>query len=433
MALAYRPALLIDDSQGFLANAEDLRPDEVRPIGYAALLRLLPDDLAVVAAVQHAMGLAVGLLLYALLLRLGVRRWLAALAAAPVLLDAYQLHLEQFVLTETLFELLLVAGCAALLWRRRPGAALAALAGVLLAASALTRANGIVVIAPALATLVALRWREPWRAALPAVAALLVAFALPVGAYAVWFHSLHGTYAISGEGGRFLYGRVAPFVDCSKFDVPAREARLCPSLPPDRRPTLAGSVSEHYMWGGDSPIWDVHPDDRARVAGSFARRAIRHQPLDYARAVSRDFLRGFAPTRRTRRGELWISRWQFSLEYPVYLENTHALLRRHGGHRARVDRDLARSLRTYQRFGFTPGPVLALGVVAGLLAAAGWGRARRSKLRAASFLFAAMGIAVFGSTVLANQFSWRYQLTLIVLLPAAAALALTALLRPPRE
>ena len=431
--LAYRPALIIYDSQGFLYTADHFRPDEVRPIGYSALLKVLPDDLALVAAVQHVMGLVIGALIYALLLRLGLRRWVAALAAAPVLLDAYQLDLEHFILTETWFELLLVGGCAALLWRRRPVVAGAALAGILFAATALTRANGIVVIAPALATLVALRWKDSWRATVPVVTALLVAFALPLAAYAVWFHSVHGQYAISGYGGRFLYARVTPFADCSKFSVPADERLLCPKQPPDRRPTLAGSTVEHYMWGEDSPIWRVPPKERSRVGGAFARRVIRNQPLDYLRTVSRDFARGFAPTRTTHQGELWISRWQFPLEYPVYLDDTATIIRRHGGGRPHVDRGLARFLRAYQRAAFTPGPVLAVGLLASLLAALGVGRARRSGLRSAGFLFATMGLVVFGSTVLVNQFSWRYQLTLIVLLPPAAALGLSALLRKARE
>jgi Dolichyl-phosphate-mannose-protein mannosyltransferase len=428
-SLAYRPALIIYDSQGFLYIADNFRPDEARPIGYSALLKLLPDDLAVAAATQHLMGLAIGVLLYVLLLRLGVPRWGAALAAAPVLLDAYQLIMEQFILTETLFELLLVAGCAALLWRRRPGPAEAAVAGLLFAATALTRTNGIVVIGPALLTLVALRWHDSWRSALPAVGALLAAFALPLAGYAVWFHHHHGKYAINGYGGRFLYARVTPFADCTKVSMPNEESQLCPVEQPGRRPTLAGSTVEYYMWGADAPIWQIHPRERSRVGGSFARRVIRAQPLEYLRAVSHDFLRGFAPIRSTGKGELWISRWRFQLDYPVYLDDTAAIIRRHGGGRAHVDRDLARFLRGYQRGAFTPGPVLALGVLAGLIAAVGVGRARRSGLRSAAFLFAAMGVAVFGSTVLTNQFSWRYQLTLIVLLPAAAALGLTALLR----
>jgi Dolichyl-phosphate-mannose-protein mannosyltransferase len=432
-SLAYRPALIIYDSQGFLYIADNFRPDEARPIGYSALLKLLPDELWVAAATQHVMGLAIGALLYVLLLRLGVPRWGAALAAAPVLFDAYQLIMEQFILTETLFELLLVAGCVALLWRRRPGPAEAALAGGLFAATALTRTNGIIVIGPALVTLIALRWREPWRAVAPAAGALLVAFALPLAGYAVWFHQHYDKYAINGYGGRFLYARVTPFADCTKVSMPNEESQLCPVEQPGRRPTLAGSTVEYYMWGADAPIWEIHPRDRSGVGGSFARRIIREQPLDYLRAVSHDFLRGFAPIHSTGKGELWISRWQFPLKYPVYLDDTPAIIRRHGGGRAHVDRDLARFLRGYQRGAFTPGPVLALGALAGLIAALGVGRARRSGLRSASFLFAAMGIAVFGSTVLVNQFSWRYQLILIVLLPAAAALGLTALLRKRRE
>lgn len=432
VALAYKPALIIDDSQGFLGNAEHLRPDELHPMGYAVFLWLLDvsHGLARVALAQHAIGLVIALLIYVLLQRLGVRRWASALAAAPVLLDAYLLDLEQFILAETLFELLLVAICAALLWRRRPGMVEAGIAGLLCAATALTRPNGMVVIAPAFLTLLFLRWRgfSEIRSMLPAAAVLLAAFAVPLAGYAIWFHSLHGTYAITSNGGRFLYGRVTPFADCSKFSLPADERVLCPKAPVGHRPTLAGSTVEYYQWGGESPIWRIPPDSRSRLGGDFAKRVIRHQPLDYLRAVTHDFRRGFAVTRTSQRGELWISRWQFPMTYPVYLKDTAAIIRAHGGGRARVDRGRARRLRDYQRFGFTPGPVLVVGLLAGLLAALGVGRARRSGLRSASFCFVAMALAVFMSSVVVNQFSWRYQLSLVVLLPPAAALGLTALL-----
>ena len=49
------------------------------------------------------------MLLYALLVRLGVPKTWSALATAPVLLDGYQLNIEQYILTEALFELLLVS------------------------------------------------------------------------------------------------------------------------------------------------------------------------------------------------------------------------------------------------------------------------------------------------------------------------------------
>ena len=48
--------------------------------------------------------------LYALMLRRGVARWLAAVAVAPVLLDAYQLQNEQLVMPGTWFEVAGVVG-----------------------------------------------------------------------------------------------------------------------------------------------------------------------------------------------------------------------------------------------------------------------------------------------------------------------------------
>ena len=55
--------------------------------------------------------------LYALLLRRGAPRWVATLAAAPVLLDAYQLQLEQTIMPDVLFETMITAGLVVLLWR----------------------------------------------------------------------------------------------------------------------------------------------------------------------------------------------------------------------------------------------------------------------------------------------------------------------------
>ncbi len=73
----------------------------MRPVGYPAFLKLLPTDweLAVVPAVQHLFGLAIAVLLYALLVRLGVPKTWSALATAPVLLDGYQLNIEQYILS----------------------------------------------------------------------------------------------------------------------------------------------------------------------------------------------------------------------------------------------------------------------------------------------------------------------------------------------
>ena len=280
------------------------------------------------------------------------------------------------------------------------------------------------------------------RTALP-VAALLLAFLGPLAAYATWFNSVNGTYAITSSGGSFLYGRVSTFADCRNFYVPPEERILCPGQAVGHRPRLQGSTVNWYTWArfGNalSPRFKVpFIPERLSLPGRFARRAIVAQPDDYFRAVSHDFLRGFAPTRTRHGDELPISRWQFTPENPPFSKFTPAVLARTGDHPLSSRPGLGRFLRGYQRFGFTWGPVLVLSVIAALLALLGVGGARRSGLRTAVFLFAAVPLILFGSTVAANTFTWRYQLILALLLPPAGALALTAMLRraasgdPPR-
>jgi len=423
---AYRPALISNDSTSYLERAADLQPGQVRPSGYPVFLKILPTEweLAVVPAVHHLLGLLIAVILYALLIRLGVPKLWSALATAPVLLDAYQLNIEQYILSETLFELLLVGACASLLWWRRPGPAASAVAGLLIAGALLTRVSALAVIAVALLALVFLRahWTR--------VAALAVAFLVPVVGYAAWFESTHGYYALNGYGGLFLYGRVAPFADCDGLDVPARQRALCPTLPPSpsARPTIV-----EYMWANDiSPVYDLDLQEgerRPEVAGEFARRIIRHQPLDYAEIVAEDVLHGFSPTKSQRDDDLPVSRWQFQEELPLYYSKPQwtEVLNADGYERAIADDTLAPFLRTYQRYVFSYGPLLAIALLLGVVGACGVGRARDSGLRTAAFLFAFVGLAIYVPSVAFSQFSWRYQLPLLVLLPAAGALGLTAL------
>ena len=141
--IAYRPALLYIDSYRYLGNLHDLDPAQnSQPIGYIALLLrpvLSVGNLAVVAGVQHIIGLGMGVAIYALLVRLGVRRWVAVLAAVPVLLDAYQLQIEQNIMSETLFEALILAAVVLLLWTRPPPIAALAIGGALFGLAATVR------------------------------------------------------------------------------------------------------------------------------------------------------------------------------------------------------------------------------------------------------------------------------------------------------
>ena len=52
-------------------------------------------------ALQHLVGLAMAVALYLMMRRHGVPRWLAAVATAPILLDAYQLQIEQTIMPDT--------------------------------------------------------------------------------------------------------------------------------------------------------------------------------------------------------------------------------------------------------------------------------------------------------------------------------------------
>jgi hypothetical protein len=420
--LAYHPALLYYDSFGYLDNAAALHPFIVRPLGYPLFLRLLPfdHDLSVIPLAQHVLGLAMAVALYVLLLRLGVRRSLAAAATAPVLLDTYQLNIEEYVLSETLFQALLVAGAAIVLWpTSRISTRRAVVLGLVFAAVAVTRGAGTALMAPLVLTMLVLRSRPA------ALAAVLVCFAAPVAAYAVWFEQSHpGVYSVTGYGGRFLYARVAPFADCSRFSVPARERVLCPRQPLGHRPSV-----EFFMWDHDSPVYRLPLGDRTKIAGSFARRVIRHQSRQYARVVLAGSLRGFAPVRSRHARELPINRWQFRTRFPIFRDTTQAVIRQYGGGHGRVRPRLASFLRSYQRFGYAPGPLLALCLIAALGAVLAGRRVPWPGARAGALLFAALGVAAIVSSVAANQFTWRYWLPELVLLPPAGALGATVLAR----
>ena len=81
-------------------------------------------------------------------MRYRVSRWLAAAAAAPVLLDAYQVQIEHTVMSETLFEALLVGGMLALLWHRRPSTRALIVGGVLLGLSVPVRVVSLPLVLP---------------------------------------------------------------------------------------------------------------------------------------------------------------------------------------------------------------------------------------------------------------------------------------------
>jgi hypothetical protein len=463
--LAYRPALLYIDSAKYLVGSAGSEPE-----GYRLLLRLLDPagGLGLVAAVQHGFGLATAVGLYALLIRRGVPRWGAALTAAPVLLDAYQLQLEQTIMPDVLFETMVAAGLILLLWRRRPGARLIAAGALVLGLATTVREIGAVLIAPtlifALLTVPRLTRSQPdgaprrvgrQRAARAALAG--GCFALPVVAYMVAAIAVYGHFGLASNGPAPEYGRVAAAADCATLTLPADERALCPSP----AQTLALGGVDGLLHNPASPGFTALVPaglSHQQLVSSFSLAVLHQQPLRVAASIARDSARLFALTRDGSPVITSISRWQFQTFYPTYPRSYSMAVFTQLAHQAgsggpAVDRPLATLLRDYQLHGgYTPGPLYAAALAAGLLGALSglarrrkpgrqtpvrdapgretpgrWTRTPADSERAAACLLVTLSAVVLLLSSDAFEFSWRYQLPAVVLLPLAGALGATAL------
>jgi hypothetical protein len=467
--IAYRPALLYIDTLKYLYNAWP----GADPLGYSGPLKaiLVVGNLETVAAVQHVVGLAMGVAIYAVLVRRGAARWLAALAAAPVLLDAYELQIEQTIMPDVWFEALIVAGLVMLLWHRRLPAWSIALAGFALGLSATVAQIGEVLILPA-AVYVLIAIGGGWRRAVGGTALMCAAFALPIVGYMGVSYAVSGHFWLSRSGTSTLYGRVAEAADCATLKLPADERPLCPTagqkaLGPDGLEHAPSSPLNTYV----APLGASQPD----LVSAFMRAVITQQPMQVLSAYAADVVRLFAVHRVTSPGDTPISRWQFQTSYPTYqnyirvspgnviivglkLQDTPAPkyvyqpLDPSMGGPAMVIRPLAAFLRSYQlNGGFTPGPVYLGAALVGLLGTLSL--ARRSQRRgqppsgkrrparadpadrdlalACCLFFITAVVILLASDV--PEFSWRYQLPAIVTLPPAGALGIAVILHRIRS
>ena len=379
--VGYRGALRTPDTTRYLRNALHLAPGTVRPSGYSVLLRLLEPlhSFAAVAAVQHAMGLAVVVIGYLLLVRAGLPGWGAAIAMAPPLLSAYAVQLEQFLLSDTLFALLLMIAVALTLWWRQPPAWACAVTGLLVAAAALTRSEGTPLLA-VFAVYLLVRFAR-WRTVL-AVAALCAAFGAPVAGYAAWYSRVHGSFELTSSSGAFLYGGAATFADCARFTPPAAERRLCLSVPVGRR-----KWSDYYIFAGPLAALPGGPFGAVadRLGRRFALQAIKAQPLDYLRAFAGTLAENFEPppsplaaSAAVRNRALHFTEYLFPATPPKPASpGTARMFSRYdpAGPGLHVVQPYAGWVRAYQRYVIVPGPLLAVIALVGLGGLlAGWRR-----------------------------------------------------------
>jgi len=446
---AYEPALLFIDSKKYLYGTDfNLGAwGSFDPIGYTLLVLkpvLIFTNLGFVAVLQHVLGLGMAVALYVLMLRRGVVRWLAALAVAPVLLDAYQLNAEQTIMPDVLFEALVVAGIVLLLWRPRPALAFVILAGLALGTSAPVRQVGEALILPALVYVVAAA--RDWRTRLLHGAVLTVCFALPIVGYMGYSKVvLHYGFQMSSMGDAYLYGRAAHAADCATLTLPPDERVLCPTQAQALKFGVDGLVNNP-----DSPRVEYAVDVRQGVPDynlpqqkQFAYAVIKQQPMRVIGDITRDSIKIFALTRNTVEGDTPIKRWQFQNVYPTFPPGitakgshsaTNLFAAAGGGGKARVRRPLAVGLRFYQLHGgYTPGPVLLLGLLLGLAGIFTFGRRRDpANLSLACLLVTGSAVAVLLGADL-YEFSWRYQLPALVTLPIAGAFGATAIAQQLRN
>ncbi|MEV5322735.1 hypothetical protein AB0K67_01200 [Nonomuraea sp. NPDC052634] len=409
--LGYRPATLYwYDSFTYLDMAVHPAPSaSFHPIGYSLLLRaLLPfHSVELIVAVQHAMGLATGLLLYAVLRRRSVPGWAAAAATVPLLFDASFLRLETGILSDTQFIFLIVAALAVLMWSPEVSVRAAACAGLLFAAAALTRTIALPLLL--LVVLVLAVRRVGWRP----LGALALAGALPLTGYAAWYAQHHGRFAISGADGVALWARTMTFADCARIQPPPHLARLCPNG------TELDAASE-YVWAPQASL-NLLPGDRFThndLAREFAVRAILAQPLDYLRDVARDTAIAFSwtpiphPERTTPAFGFGKGHWELPAqplidkvkrEYDPDIRGLSSVS------------PYADFLIAYQYVAYLRGPFLAAILLLGTVAAI-----RRPRV---ALLPQAVALALLVGPVAVLDFDHRYVLPVVPVACLAAALA----------
>ncbi len=422
--LGYRWQSWFNDSFQYMGDVIGLHPDVTRPGGYAVFLKLLEPlhSYAAVTILQHLMGVAVGVMVYALARhRFGVAPWIAALAAVPVLYDGFQIELEHLILSDALFEFMLFLAVTLLLWDSKPSWRRCTLIGLILGLASTVRSQGLPFLA--LFAVYIIIKRIGWRA----LAGLAVASLAPVLLYCTWFYALYGQFAMTDSTGIFLYSRTMAFAQCSKMHVPTDELSLCTTTPPNKRP-----MSQSYIWSSITPLDRFPPSKFSplpnRLAEDFAKRAIIAQPLDYAKIVGYDTIRVFEWRRYVFPNAQTYNEYLFgyhSQPIPAWARghvgsyNSDVAYYIRGNPLTNVVEPFAGVIRIWQRYVWLPGSVygaiLAIGL-GGLVLA--WRR-----LGGEAALPWVISVALIVEPAATAEFDYRYVLPAVPFACLAAAMA----------
>ncbi|HUZ35017.1 MAG TPA: hypothetical protein VMV17_01655, partial [Streptosporangiaceae bacterium] len=325
---------------------------------------------------------AMAIALYLVLQRRGAPRWLAALATAPILLDAYQIQIEQNIMPDVMFETCIVIGLTALLWHPRPPTIAIITGGLALGTSATARQVGEIFILPALAYLLITLPR--WRHLLTQAAIFTAAFALPILGASYRNEAAIHMFGLAPYASGSIYGRMAAAADCPALKIPYYERELCPT---SRQQRNGPDWLDHHA-GSPIKYFQAPPGmHSSALVGDFTHQVLLQQPLNVLGAIGKDALKLYAVNRVTAPGDTTINRWQFQATYPTYppymtirggqviftsfaadgtVRSVYSARRLGGGSPVAIG-PLASFLHTYQLGGgYTPGPLLALATLAGL-------------------------------------------------------------------
>jgi hypothetical protein len=422
LMIAYFPSVMlwVDAIRHVRIAPNEIFGDPWMPAGYAiwlALLRLVTHQLWFTIAIQHVMGLGVGVMFFLVMRRLHSSSWLATGAAAVPLLSGDHLYLEHILMSDYFLIFLTMAGLTAAVFafagNRRAGWLCAASA--LLGLASLVRNVGIILV-PLLGLCALLGNGKSLRARAVVVAAAILPALVVIVLYSGARVVTHGRYlGFSDMPGWDLYARVAPFADCRRFSPPPGTSILCESTPPSQR---YGSLG--YIWDESSIARRHFPLIPAtqKVLGDFAWQAIMHQPESYISTVLIDLARYLDPLldRRAYGGqspEIISFGWRdISVERLI----VKTLSKKY--HKTKVHQHGQKLLAFYQNLFRLNGFLLAALFV---LTCAGMIRARGS-LRVGIFLFGLVAMGFYVVPVMTLSYDFRYGI------PAETFLVISGLL-----
>jgi hypothetical protein len=402
-----------------------------RTVGYSMFLRVLhaiTPHLILVTIVQHVLGLGAALLFFLAVRRCGGPRGLGLAPAAIIALGGDALFLEHAALSDTLFVFLISAMLYCAVRASQGGARWAALAGLCVGLGVWNHTRAIPMVAVIPIWLLFSVGRPTRRTIAVGVVSLLVSLA-SIGVYIEWREAASGLSGLTTNGAWALYGRVAPWADCTKFTPPPGTQALCETTPPSQR--LLHNNGEYIFSLYESPavklfgpayLVSKYPHAMTLMR-QWSQAAILGQPLDYLHAVWLDTIRLVDPNHHSYSYQSADEMIAFMLGGfpPNSGKNAFVEFWQHQLYRGdpAAHRGNIQPLKEWERITRVDGPWMVLLLVLCLIGP--WllvGRARSGMI-----LFGATALALIFFPIFVAGYEYRYTIPAFAPLLAAGALA----------